>query len=208
MSDHERGLEDDEEETTPTVKRPKFDQTKSRVRLGHVRFITPKKATLAFLKSIPSLFVAPPTENTLQDLVRRLEQSHPKSKEGFTHVCVHQHENPEEPDDYCNTYMTLFRNGQRTNEWISDKVIEHLVTVHPESYIAIEHAKKQDKKGGKIDAILDLAQDSAAGARDAGTSGGKQPYQMKMTAVQMFLILQAQHYCYARMRVSKECFLI
>ena len=31
MSDHERGLEDDEEETTPTAKRPKFDQTESRV---------------------------------------------------------------------------------------------------------------------------------------------------------------------------------
>jgi len=45
--------------------------------------------------------------------------------------------------------MTLFRNGQRTNGWISNKVIEHLVTVQPESHIAIEHAKKQDKKGGK-----------------------------------------------------------
>jgi len=106
MSDHEGGPEDDEEETTPAAKRLKLDQTESQVWPGHVRFNTPKKATLALLKSTPSLFVAPPNENTLWDFLRRLEQSHPKSKEGFTHVCVHQHENPEGPDDYCSTYLT------------------------------------------------------------------------------------------------------
>jgi len=36
MSDHERGPEDDEEETKPAAKRPKFDQTESRVWPGHV----------------------------------------------------------------------------------------------------------------------------------------------------------------------------
>ena len=103
MSDHERRPKEDEEETTPSAKRPKFDQTESRAWPGDVRFNTLKKATQILMKYAPSLFVAPSKKNTLWDLVRRLEQSHPQSKEGFAHVCVHQHENPEGPDDYCCT---------------------------------------------------------------------------------------------------------
>ena len=90
MSDHERGLEDDEEETTPTAKRPKFDETESRVwpSPGHVRFTTPKKATLALLKSTPSLFVAPPTENTLGSGTTTRAVT-PKVQRGFhTRLCA------------------------------------------------------------------------------------------------------------------------
>ena len=63
MSDHEGGPEDDEEETTPAAKRLKLDQTESQVWPGHVRFNTPKKATLALLKSTPSL-LKPDTSNS------------------------------------------------------------------------------------------------------------------------------------------------
>jgi hypothetical protein len=88
MSDHERGPEDDEEETTPAAKRPKFDQTESRAWPGHVRFNTPKKATLALLKSTPSLFVAPTKENTLWDLDASSSGTQSPRRVSHTFACI------------------------------------------------------------------------------------------------------------------------
>ena len=159
-------------------------------------------------------------EHNVWRYLLRLQPDHPAYAAGWTHVCCYEHAEPDQPDQYCNTFMKLFRNATRGNQWIVNKGIEHFTIAHPESEIAMKSkGKTAEQHEVKVNLMSRLSvEEEGLNEHCEGGGGGKRERDPELgMAIQKpstvtfrlqphdkCLALQARWYCYAKMRVSKD----
>jgi hypothetical protein len=114
-------------------------------------------------------------EHNVWRYLLRLQPDHPAYAAGWTHVCCYEHAEPEQPDEYCNTFMKLFRNGTRGNQWIVNKGIEHFTMAHPESEIAMKSkGKTAEQHEVKVNLMSRLSvEEEGLNEHREGGGGGK-----------------------------------
>lgn len=76
-------------------------------------------------------------------MIKRLSDDHPKTKEGYTHTCIHAG---------CGCFLKV----QKTKgNWVTTKCVNHVKSAHPTSALAKEYLKtakdaEVNTKGGNL----------------------------------------------------------